>query len=75
MAVQVWKLIKGKDAGRVDFRLDVNGNPNFIEVNPLAGLNPTYSDLPILARLVGISYLHLISDIMNSALKRAGLKK
>ena len=75
MAVQVWKIIKGKDAGRVDFRLDVNGNPNFIEVNPLAGLNPTYSDLPILARLVGISYLHLISDIMNSALKRTGLKK
>ena len=74
MAVEVWKMIKGKDAGRVDFRLDTNGNPNFIEVNPLAGLNPTYSDLPILARLIGISYLQLISEIMNSALKRSGLK-
>lgn len=73
MAVEVWKLIKGKDAGRVDFRSDANGNPNFIEVNPLAGLNPTYSDLPILARLIGIPYLQLISEIMNSALKRSGL--
>ncbi len=73
MAVEVWKLIKGKDAGRVDFRLDASGNPNFIEVNPLAGLNPTYSDLPILARLIGIPYLQLISEIMNSALKRSGL--
>ena len=73
MAVEVWKMIKGKDAGRVDFRLDTNGNPNFIEVNPLAGLNPTYSDLPILARLIGISYLQLISEIINSALKRSGL--
>jgi len=73
VAVDVWKLIKGKDAGRVDFRLDASGNPNFIEVNPLAGLNPTYSDLPILARLIGITYLHLISEIMNSALKRCGL--
>lgn len=74
MAVKVWKLIKGKDAGRVDFRLDTNGEPNFIEVNPLAGLNPTYSDLPILARLIGITYLQLISEIMNSAVKRTGLK-
>ena len=73
MAVEVWKMIKGKDAGRVDFRLDTGGNPNFIEVNPLAGLNPTYSDLPILARLIGISYLQLISEIINSALKRSGL--
>ncbi len=74
MAVEVWKMIKGKDAGRVDFRLDTNGNPNFIEVNPLAGLNPTYSDLPILARLIGTSYLQLISEIMISALKRSSLK-
>ena len=74
MAVDVWKIIKGKDAGRVDFRLDSNGNPNFIEVNPLAGLNPTYSDLPILARLIGMTYNQLISEIMNSALERSGLK-
>jgi len=74
IAVDVWKMIKGKDAGRVDFRLDAKGNPNFIEVNPLAGLNPTWSDLPILARLSGISYQQLISEIMNSALKRAGIK-
>ena len=73
IAIEVWKLIKGKDAGRVDFRLDVNGKPNLIEVNPLAGLNPTYSDLPILARLSGITYDQLISEIMNSAVKRFGL--
>lgn len=74
IAVDVWKMIKGKDAGRVDFRLDINGKPNVIEVNPLAGLNPTYSDLPILARLSGMSYNQLITDIMNSALKRSGIK-
>ena len=28
IAIEVWKLIKGKDAGRVDFRLDVDGNPH-----------------------------------------------
>jgi len=72
-AIKVWKTIKGKDAGRIDFRLDSEGKPNFIEVNPLAGLNPTYSDLPILARLKGISYKQIITSIMDSALKRAGL--
>jgi len=73
IAVEVWKRIKGKDAGRIDFRLDKFGKPNFIEVNPLAGLNPTYSDLPILARLNGISYNQLISEIMNCAMKRFGM--
>lgn len=74
IAVEVWKLIRGKDAGRVDFRLDAKGKPNFIEVNPLAGLNPVWSDLPILARLNGISYNELLSEIINSALNRSGLK-
>lgn len=74
IAVDIWKKIKGKDAGRVDFRLDANGKPNFIEVNPLAGLNPVYSDLPILARLNGISYQQLIAMIMNSALKHYDIK-
>lgn len=73
MAIKVWKIIKGKDAGRIDFRLDHEGIPNFIEVNPLAGLNPTYSDLPMLARMKGISYKDIISSIMDSAVKRAGL--
>jgi D-alanine-D-alanine ligase len=73
IAVDIWKRIKGKDAGRIDFRLDEFGKPNFIEVNPLAGLNPTYSDLPILARLNGITYTQLISEIMNSAMKRFGM--
>ena len=73
LAVEIWKHIKGKDAGRIDFRLDSEGNPNMIEVNPLAGLNPTYSDLPILARLNGISYDKLISEIMDSAVKRFNL--
>jgi len=36
-------------------------------------LNPTYSDLPILARLNGISYKEIIKGIMDSAIKRAGL--
>ena len=74
MALNVWSLIDGKDAGRVDFRLDANGEPNFVEVNPLAGLNPVYSDLPIMARLNNLPYKELLGKIMNSAMQRAGIK-
>jgi D-alanine-D-alanine ligase len=41
-----------------------------MEVNPLAGLHPEHSDLPILCTKVGISYRELIDTIMRSALQR-----
>ncbi len=69
-ALAAWKGLGCRDGGRIDLRLDKNGVPNFIEVNPLAGLNPIHSDLPILCRMAGISYNELIGKIMVSALKR-----
>jgi D-alanine-D-alanine ligase len=70
IALAAWKGLGCRDAGRVDLRTDTNGIPNFIEVNPLAGLHPEHSDLPILCTKVGISYRELINTIMRSALKR-----
>jgi len=75
IAVKVWKIIKGKDGGRIDFRLDADGNPNLIEINPLAGLNPIWSDLPILAELSGMKYDQLIGAMIDSALKRTESRK
>ncbi|MBN2617690.1 MAG: ATP-grasp domain-containing protein [Spirochaetales bacterium] len=70
LAISAWNVLLCKDGGRIDVRLDKHNNPSFIEVNPLAGLNPEYSDLPIMGRLAGISYESLIKDIMESALSR-----
>ena len=70
VALSSWKGLGCRDGGRVDLRMDKNGIPNFIEVNPLAGLNATHSDLPILSRMTGISYKELIGEIMKSAIKR-----
>lgn len=72
VALAAWRGLGCRDGGRVDLRSDASGQPNFIEVNPLAGLNPTHSDLPILCRLKGIGFDELIRLIMESALKRAG---
>lgn len=73
ISLRAWRGLALRDGGRIDLRSDAQGVPHFIEVNSLAGLNPVRSDLPILCRLIGISYHELITDILNSALKRAGL--
>ena len=70
VALAAWRGLGGRDGGRVDLRADADGIPNFLEVNPLPGLHPVHSDLPILARLGGMDYGDLIGRIMASALKR-----
>ncbi|MBA2491784.1 MAG: D-alanine--D-alanine ligase [Gammaproteobacteria bacterium] len=70
VALSAWRSLCCRDGGRIDLRLDADGVPNFIEVNPLAGLNPEISDLAILCRLNGIDYQALIGMIVNSALQR-----
>lgn len=70
LALAAWRGLDCRDGGRIDIRLDGEGVPNFIEVNPLAGLNPTHSDLPILCGLVDWSYDDLIAAIVESARER-----
>ncbi len=59
-----------RDFARVDFKVNRNGVPYFLEINPLAGLNPRSSDLPIMAGLLDIPYKVLIEKIFNAALDR-----
>jgi len=73
VALDAWKAVSAADAGRVDLKADRNGRICFIEANPLAGLNPIHSDLPILARMYGIDYQKLMESIMRSAIKRHNL--
>jgi D-alanine-D-alanine ligase len=70
VALAAWRGLGCRDGGRIDLRADGQGLPNFLEVNPLAGLNPEISDLPILCKLNGMTYRELISRIMDSALER-----
>jgi D-alanine-D-alanine ligase len=73
LAVEAWKALGCRDAGRVDVRLDEKGKVSFIEANPLPGLNPVRSDLPILCRLVQVPYQELIASIISSAVIRSQL--
>ena len=70
LALQAWKCLRAEDGGRVDIRFDHQGNPHFLEINPLAGMHPEHSDLPILAGLHGIPYRELMKMIMDSAIRK-----
>jgi D-alanine-D-alanine ligase len=67
LALRAWRGLGCLDAGRVDVKMDRDGVVNFIEVNPLAGLHPEHSDLPIICKFAGITYQTLMERIMASA--------
>ena len=70
VALAAWRALRCRDGGRIDIRYDAAGKPNFIEVNPLAGLRPEYSDMCFIANREGVSYQQLIGKIMASFLRR-----
>jgi len=72
LCLKAWHALGCRDAGRMDVRMDDTGKVHFLEVNPLAGIHPVRSDLPIMAIMSGMPYLTLIENIMNSAVRRCG---
>jgi D-alanine-D-alanine ligase len=73
-AVGIYRLLGCRDFSRIDFRLDGNRVPQFIECNPLPGLSPGYGDLPIMAERMGVPYVDLISEILSHAVSRLGMR-
>jgi D-alanine-D-alanine ligase len=61
-----------RDLARIDFRLDRDGLPHFIECNPLPGLDPDYGDIVILSR-DRVPYAELVQGIIRDAAKRQGI--
>jgi D-alanine-D-alanine ligase len=70
VALESWRALGCRDGGRIDLRSDAQGQPGFIEANPLAGLHPFHSDLPMIATAVGLPYRELIRRIVDSAATR-----
>jgi len=70
VALRAWRALGCRDAGRIDLRSDAAGRPHFLEVNPLAGLHPQHSDLPMLCTALGMAYVELIDRIVRSAATR-----
>jgi D-alanine-D-alanine ligase len=70
LSLRAWRALGCRDGGRIDVRLDEHDRASFIEVNPLAGMHPERSDLPMMAAMAGIPFAKLIGMIMSSAEQR-----
>jgi len=66
----LWRVLGCRDAGRIDLRCDAAGRPQLMELNPLAGMHPEHSDLPMIATAAGISFPELVARIVQSASER-----
>lgn len=72
MARRAYEALGCHDFGRVDFRLAEDGTLYFIEINPLPGLAPGYSDYPMLADFSGVPYQELVLSVLRAGLDRCG---
>lgn len=75
VAWKATRAVGARDVARVDIRLSSDGIPFVLEVNPLPGMDPEESNLPIMARAAGISYEALIQRLVTLAMKRCERKQ
>jgi D-alanine-D-alanine ligase len=74
-ARETFSALDCRDVARVDMRMNAKGDIYVIEVNPLPGLTPDYSDLCLIAKAANIDYRSLISEILSGGLKRLREKR
>ena len=76
VVLRAYRVLGCRDWARVDVRLDADGVPNIVEVNPLPGILPDPADnscLPKAARAAGLSYDELIQSCLLHAAERSGI--
>jgi D-alanine-D-alanine ligase len=75
VARETFVALDCRDVARVDLRMDAGGQFYVLEVNPLPGLTPEYSDLCLIAKAANIDYRSLIGEILSGGLKRLREKR
>jgi len=73
IVLKTYKVLECRDWSRIDVRLDSDGIPNIIEVNPLPGILPDVDDnscFPKAARAAGYNYEEMINSVLFAAAKR-----
>jgi D-alanine-D-alanine ligase len=76
VTLRAYRALGCRDWSRVDVRLDAEGVPNVVEVNPLPGILPDPADnscFPKAARAAGMSYDQLIQSCLVLAAERQGV--
>ncbi|MEW6363972.1 MAG: D-alanine--D-alanine ligase [Acidobacteriota bacterium] len=76
ICVRAYRVLRCRDWCRVDVRLDGEGNPYILELNPLPGILPRpecNSCFPKAARAAGIDYDTMINRVLEAACERYGI--
>jgi D-alanine-D-alanine ligase len=74
LAVRAFRALRCRDFARVDLRLDADGEPVFLEINPL----PTFAregSFGVLAELEGVPAEALVARALEAGLSRLGLAR
>jgi D-alanine-D-alanine ligase len=74
--LNAFSVLRCRDWCRIDLRLDEEGIPNIIELNPLPGILPKpddHSSFPMAARKAGYSYSAMLNAVLDAAILRHGL--
>ncbi|MFH0899521.1 MAG: ATP-grasp domain-containing protein [Pseudomonadota bacterium] len=75
LARETFGALDCRDVARADLRMNPQGQIYVLEVNPLPGLTPDYSDLVLIAKAAGIDYRTLIGEVLAGGLKRMREKR
>jgi D-alanine-D-alanine ligase len=73
VALAAHRALGCRDIARIDVRTGRDGEPKFIEANPLPGVAPGWSDLALLWEGLGRTYDDLIGAILDEACARLDL--
>jgi D-alanine-D-alanine ligase len=71
-----YRVLRCRDWCRIDIRLDEQGHPSVLELNPLPGILPNpeeHSCFPQAARAAGMNYDTLINTVLEIGIKRNNL--
>ena len=76
ICLDTFRVLHCRDWCRIDIRLDREGNPNVLELNPLPGILPNpeeHSCFPQAARAAGLDYDSMLNEVLNAAIERHNL--
>jgi len=79
ITLDVCRYLEVPDFARIDYRMDEKGRIFFLEINPLPGMDFDLEDqdisfFPLMAMKAGYSYDELVRRLLESAMRRYGLK-
>ncbi|MEG1509076.1 MAG: ATP-grasp domain-containing protein [Clostridia bacterium] len=70
IAKKIFISLDCKDFARIDFMMSKTNDIYFIEINPLPGLAPNYSDFPMITGFCSVDYDTTVQTIMKNAIAR-----